>query len=64
MYFEIFKDRANQYRWRLVARNGKTVADSAEAYTRKGDLLKTLQRIETELQFDSPPKIVDKTINQ
>jgi uncharacterized protein len=37
MAFYLYKDRANQWRWRLVAGNGKIVADSAEAYWNKQD---------------------------
>lgn len=32
MRFEIYKDAAGQYRWRLVAANGRKVADSGEGY--------------------------------
>jgi uncharacterized protein YegP (UPF0339 family) len=35
MKFEIYKDEFNEWRWRLKARNGKIVADSAEGYKRK-----------------------------
>lgn len=32
MRFEIYGDEGGGYRWRLVADNGETVADSAESY--------------------------------
>jgi uncharacterized protein YegP (UPF0339 family) len=35
-HYEVFKDAADQWRWRLVAGNGETVAQS-EAYTQKAD---------------------------
>ncbi|HEX8201601.1 MAG TPA: DUF1508 domain-containing protein [Isosphaeraceae bacterium] len=35
--FEIFKDHAGQYRWRLRADNGEPIADSSEAYKAKAD---------------------------
>ena len=35
---ERYSDKSGQWRWRLVAANGRIVADSAEAYTRKRDL--------------------------
>jgi uncharacterized protein YegP (UPF0339 family) len=28
--FEIFKDKTGQYRWRLLASNGRTIADSEQ----------------------------------
>jgi hypothetical protein len=35
MHFTIYKDRAGGWRWRLVAGNNETIADSAESYTTK-----------------------------
>ncbi len=35
--FQVYEDKAGQFRWRLLAANGLTIADSAEAYTRKPD---------------------------
>jgi uncharacterized protein YegP (UPF0339 family) len=37
MQFVIYKDSAGQYRWRYVASNGKTIADSGEGYYNKAD---------------------------
>ncbi|OUM01767.1 YegP family protein [Variovorax sp. JS1663] len=31
-YFFVYKDHASQWRWRFVASNGRTIADSAESY--------------------------------
>lgn len=30
---EMFKDAGGEYRWRLLATNGKVIADSAEGYS-------------------------------
>lgn len=30
--FHLYKDRDQQWRWRLIAANGKTIADSGESY--------------------------------
>lgn len=30
--FHIYEDTQKQYRWRLVARNGRIMADSSEGY--------------------------------
>lgn len=30
--FEVYKDKANDYRWRLQAGNNEEVADSGEGY--------------------------------
>ena len=32
---ELYRDAANEYRWRIRARNGRIVADSGEGYKRK-----------------------------
>jgi uncharacterized protein YegP (UPF0339 family) len=37
MYFELYSDRANEWRWRLRAANHKIVADSGEGYVSKSD---------------------------
>lgn len=33
--FELFQDKAGEYRWRLRHRNGNIIADSGEGYTSK-----------------------------
>ena len=37
MHFDLYKDSSGGWRWRLVASNGKTVADSGESYTSKAN---------------------------
>lgn len=37
MKFEIYRDKASEYRWRLLASNGRPTADSGEGYTRSKD---------------------------
>lgn len=34
-YFDIYQDKGGDWRWRLRARNGRIVADSAEGYASK-----------------------------
>lgn len=45
MRFEIYKDKAGQFRWRLVAANGRIIADSAESYWNKGDCVSAVSAI-------------------
>jgi hypothetical protein len=47
MKFSIYKDRAGEYRWRLVATNGRTIADSAEGYRSKADCGAGIQLVKT-----------------
>jgi len=35
--FRLYEDAAGEWRWRLVAPNGRVIADSAEGYTRSVD---------------------------
>ena len=37
MRFEVYRDKAGEYRWRLLSSNGRITADSAEGYTRRED---------------------------
>ena len=37
MQFEVYKDKAGEYRWRLLSSNGRIAADSGEGYTRRED---------------------------
>jgi uncharacterized protein YegP (UPF0339 family) len=53
--FEVYRDRANEWRWRLVHRNGTILADSGEGYTRRNDANRAVDRLRervTELEFD------------
>jgi len=45
MKFIIYKDRKGEYRWTLEARNGKKIADSAEGYKRKTQVVKMVNKI-------------------
>lgn len=37
MHFQLYKDAAGQWRWRLVAGNNQIVATSGEGYVNKAD---------------------------
>jgi amphi-Trp domain-containing protein len=43
--FEIFRDRADEWRWRLRHRNGNIIATSGEGYTRKHNAQKGLRSV-------------------
>jgi uncharacterized protein YegP (UPF0339 family) len=44
-YFTVYKDNAEEWRWRLVASNGNIVADSGEGYTERNDAVEALERV-------------------
>ncbi|WP_123536237.1 HVO_2922 family protein [Halosimplex salinum] len=43
--FEVFRDRAAEWRWRLVHRNGNVIASSGEGYTRKHNAEKGMRSV-------------------
>jgi len=53
--FEVYRDRAEEWRFRLVHRNGNVLADSGEGYTRRNDANRAVDRIRErvdELEFE------------
>ena len=56
MKFEIFKDVSRQFRFRLIAKNGETVAAS-EAYTTKDKCKKGI----TAVKRCAKAKVIDTT---
>jgi uncharacterized protein YegP (UPF0339 family) len=45
MKFVIYTDASGEYRWRLLARNGRILADSAESYRRRIDCRRMAEKI-------------------
>ena len=45
MKIVIFKDKKGEWRWKMVAKNGRTVATSGEGYKQRAKLIKTLEVI-------------------
>jgi uncharacterized protein YegP (UPF0339 family) len=43
--FEVYKDKSGQYRWRLVASNGRTIAESGEGYSSKEACLDGIESV-------------------
>lgn len=39
MHFHLYKDAAGEWRWRLIAANGRIVATPGEGYANKSDAL-------------------------
>jgi uncharacterized protein YegP (UPF0339 family) len=44
--FEVYKDKAGQYRWRLIAPNGKSIAEGGEGYSTKQACLDGLASVQ------------------
>jgi uncharacterized protein YegP (UPF0339 family) len=45
MEIEYYKDKDKKWRWRAKAENGEIVADSAEGYENKQDIVDEVQRL-------------------
>lgn len=43
--FEVFQDNAAEWRWRLVASNGKIIADSGEGYQSKQGVKRGIESV-------------------
>ena len=43
--FEVYKDKAGEYRWRLVAPNGQSIAASGEGYSSKESCLEGIESV-------------------
>ena len=43
--FEVYRDEAEQWRWRLVHRNGEILADGGEGYSRRNDANRAVERV-------------------
>ena len=61
MKFEIYKDTAGEWRWRLKAGNGEKIADSAEGYKSKADCVFGITLVRS---TDNTTPIVDLTQKQ
>ena len=54
MVFRVYKDKHGEWRWSLRAKNGKTIGDSSEGYSRKSKVTKMIGKI-----ILGPHKIVE-----
>jgi uncharacterized protein len=39
MHYKLYKDVSGYWRWRYVASNGRTIADSGEGYVNRADAM-------------------------
>jgi uncharacterized protein len=47
MTYYMYKDNANEWRWRLRSPNGRILADSGEGYRNKQDCRSAIQLVST-----------------
>jgi uncharacterized protein len=61
MKFVVYKDRKGEFRWRLVAANSRTIADSAEGYKRRAAAVKAAATLHTAMATSAIPIEFKKT---
>jgi uncharacterized protein YegP (UPF0339 family) len=54
---ELYRDSRGEWRWRLLAKNGRVIADSGEGYVDKADARRGLR-----LATAAPPTRVDEVV--
>ena len=42
---QVYKDKKNEFRWRIVHKNGRVLADSGEGYTRRRSCVTALRNL-------------------
>lgn len=47
-HFELFEDRAGEHRWRMIASNGRIVADSGEGYSSKSGARRAIENVQSD----------------
>lgn len=61
-YFYVYKDTADQWRWRFTAKNGKTIAVSSESYHNLSDCENGIGLVRE--QSASSPVVGDSNYNK
>jgi uncharacterized protein YegP (UPF0339 family) len=60
MGFEVYQDRAGEWRWRLRAKNGQIVANGGEAFASKGNVLRSIKAVRKAVARAGDPVVVDE----
>ena len=53
MKFQIYQDKKEEWRWRLIADNSNIIADSAEGYKNKSDCVHEIYKIKEDARSAS-----------
>lgn len=51
IHFRVYKDADTEWRWALIAKNSKILADSGESYRRKAECLKAVEKIKNQAAY-------------
>jgi len=58
MKFHVYQDLKGEWRWRLVADNGRIMADSAEGYVSESNVCRAISTLITTLLIDQDIEVV------
>ena len=56
MEYQVYEDSKKEWRWRLKAANGKTIADSGEGYRNRQDCLDAIKLVK-DSRYDTSPGV-------
>jgi uncharacterized protein len=57
--FEIYKDKKGHFRWKLLSRNGESVAEGGEGYAEKRGAMTAIKKLK---DWASTAEIMDTTL--
>ncbi len=57
--FEVYKDKKGHFRWKLLSRNGESVAEGGEGYSEKRGAMGAIKKLK---EWASTTEIVDSTV--
>ena len=55
MRFQVYEDAAGEWRWRLIAENGRIVADSGEGYAEWDNAVRAAESVRDSLRSKQVP---------
>lgn len=64
MRIEVYKDKKREHRWRMVAGNGRIIAESGEGYKNHADMWNTLSTVRTAIGKTEIVEIDEVTIKE
>ncbi len=64
LQFQVFKDARGEWRWRLQAGNGKSIASSGEGYKSKKDCLSAIDLVKHANLADVVKEVIGKSLYQ
>jgi uncharacterized protein YegP (UPF0339 family) len=57
--FEIYKDKKGHFRWKLLSRNGESVAEGGEGYSEKRGAMTAVKKLK---DWASTTEVMDTTL--